>query len=146
MGLGMPEVLLILVIALIVFGPRKLPELGKSMGQAMAQFRRASDDFKRTWEQEVELDNIRKTSASGSAESDHGHNSTESNDPYNPYASDPYTNGSETAQLSEPGDNGVVSPAQSSSGQFQENAETVAEAADTSASSSAKSPDKKHWI
>src|ERR671936_5376 len=61
MNLGMSEVLLILVIALIVFGPRKLPELGKSLGQAMAQFRRASDDFKRSWEQEVELEKSRKS-------------------------------------------------------------------------------------
>ncbi len=53
MGLGMGEVILILVIALVVFGPRKLPELGKSLGQAMSQFRRASEDFNRTWEQEV---------------------------------------------------------------------------------------------
>ena len=68
MNLGMPEVLLILVIALIVFGPRKLPELGKSLGQAMAQFRRASDDFKRSWEQEVELEKTRK-SESPTAES-----------------------------------------------------------------------------
>ncbi|MBO0726016.1 MAG: twin-arginine translocase TatA/TatE family subunit, partial [Blastocatellia bacterium] len=37
--LGMPEIILILVVALVVFGPRKLPELGKSLGQAMAQFR-----------------------------------------------------------------------------------------------------------
>ena len=44
MGLGMGEVVLILVIALVVFGPRKLPELGKSLGQAMSQFRRASED------------------------------------------------------------------------------------------------------
>ena len=59
MNLGPSEILVILVIALIVFGPRKLPELGKSLGSAMAQFRRASDDFKRSWEQEVELEKSR---------------------------------------------------------------------------------------
>lgn len=75
MGLGMPEVVLILVIALIVFGPRKLPELGKSLGQAMNQFRRASDDFKRTWEQEVELD---KSRSSGSESSSYGYDSSDS--------------------------------------------------------------------
>ena len=61
MGLGMGEVVLILVIALVVFGPRKLPELGKSLGQAMSQFRRASEDFKRTWEQEVEIEKDRNS-------------------------------------------------------------------------------------
>ncbi len=61
MNLGMPEVILILVVALIIFGPRKLPELGKSLGQAIAQFRRASEDFKRSWEQEVELEKARQS-------------------------------------------------------------------------------------
>src|SRR5262245_55819743 len=82
MSLGMPEVVLILVIALIVFGPRKLPELGKSLGQAMAQFRRASDDFKRTWEQEVEYEKVRKDDT---ATTNYDHNSAESNHSYNPY-------------------------------------------------------------
>lgn len=58
-SLGMPEILTILVIALIVFGPRKLPELGKSLGKSLAQFRRASEDFKRQWEDEVDLDRRR---------------------------------------------------------------------------------------
>ena len=58
-NLGWTEILVILVIALIVFGPRKLPELGKSLGQSLAQFRKASDDFKRTWEQEVEIEKQR---------------------------------------------------------------------------------------
>lgn len=93
MGLGMPEVVLILVIALIVFGPRKLPELGKSLGQAMAQFRRASDDFKRTWEQEVELERVR-TSESTTAATSYDYNTT--NEPYDPYNS--YTSEPETAQ------------------------------------------------
>ncbi|HXG64268.1 MAG TPA: twin-arginine translocase TatA/TatE family subunit [Blastocatellia bacterium] len=58
-SLGWTEILIILVIALIIFGPRKLPELGKSLGQSLAQFRKASEDFKRTWEQEVEVEKQR---------------------------------------------------------------------------------------
>ncbi|MEW6125482.1 MAG: twin-arginine translocase TatA/TatE family subunit [Acidobacteriota bacterium] len=62
-SLGWPEILMILVVALIIFGPRKLPELGKTLGNALAQFRRASEDFKRTWEEEVETEK-RKLEAS----------------------------------------------------------------------------------
>ena len=58
-SLGMPEILIILVIALIIFGPRKLPELGKTLGQSLAHFRRASEDFKRQWEDEVEIERRR---------------------------------------------------------------------------------------
>jgi TatA/E family protein of Tat protein translocase len=56
--IGGTELLLILVIALIVFGPRKLPEIGKSMGRMMAEFRRASNEFKRTIEDEVEAEKV----------------------------------------------------------------------------------------
>ena len=59
-GLGGPEILLILVLALIVFGPRKLPEVGKSMGKMLAEFRKASNDFKRTIEEEVEAEKARE--------------------------------------------------------------------------------------
>ncbi len=58
-SLGMPEILVILVIALIIFGPRKLPELGKTLGKSLAQFRRASEDFKRQWEDEVLIERQR---------------------------------------------------------------------------------------
>jgi len=61
--LGGPEIFLILVIALIVFGPRKLPEIGKGVGRMLAEFRKASNDFKRTIEEEVEADKL-KTLAS----------------------------------------------------------------------------------
>ena len=44
-GLGIPELIVIFVIALVVFGPKKLPELGKSIGRAMAEFKKASEDF-----------------------------------------------------------------------------------------------------
>lgn len=57
--IGGPELLLILVIALIVFGPRQLPEIGKSLGRMLNEFRRASNDFKRTLEDEVEADKQR---------------------------------------------------------------------------------------
>jgi sec-independent protein translocase protein TatA len=59
--LGGPELFLILVVALIVFGPRKLPEIGKSLGKMMAEFRKASNEFKRTIETEVEADKIRES-------------------------------------------------------------------------------------
>ena len=57
--LGGPELFLILVVALIVFGPRKLPEIGKSLGKMMAEFRKASQEFQRTIETEVEADKLR---------------------------------------------------------------------------------------
>ncbi|MDQ2854991.1 MAG: twin-arginine translocase TatA/TatE family subunit, partial [Acidobacteriota bacterium] len=54
--LGTSEVLLILVVALIFFGPRKLPQISRQIGKSMAEFKRASEDFKRTWEREVSLE------------------------------------------------------------------------------------------
>jgi TatA/E family protein of Tat protein translocase len=57
--LGGPELLLILVLALIVFGPRKLPEVGRSMGKMLAEFRKASHEFQRTIEDEVEAEKAR---------------------------------------------------------------------------------------
>ncbi|QTA80720.1 Sec-independent protein translocase protein [Desulfonema limicola] len=57
-GMGMPEVLLILAIGLIVIGPKKLPELAKSLGRAMNEFKRATNEFKDT----LELDpDVKKT-------------------------------------------------------------------------------------
>ncbi len=45
-GIGMPELLIILVVALLVLGPRKLPEAARSLGRGMAEFRRASSDLR----------------------------------------------------------------------------------------------------
>ena len=58
-GLGFTELFFIFVLALIIFGPRKLPELGKTLGNALGQFKRASEDFKRQWEDEVEVEKRR---------------------------------------------------------------------------------------
>jgi TatA/E family protein of Tat protein translocase len=55
-SIGMPELIIIFVIALIIFGPRKLPELGKTLGKSLAEFRRASNDLRSTLEEEIRLD------------------------------------------------------------------------------------------
>ena len=58
--LGMPEIILIFVVALLLFGPRKMPQIGRSIGRALGEFRRASNEFKRTIEDEVAADDIRE--------------------------------------------------------------------------------------
>ena len=52
-GIGMPELIVIMVIALIVIGPQKLPELAKSLGKGLAEFKRATEDFKQNMDAEV---------------------------------------------------------------------------------------------
>ena len=74
-SLGMQEIIVIFILALIVFGPRKLPELGKTLGKGLAEFKKASNELKNTWEEEVRLDKekevvseILKDSSGGSKE------------------------------------------------------------------------------
>ena len=55
-SIGMPELIIIFVIALIIFGPRKLPELGKSLGKSLAEFKRASNELKSTLEEEIRVE------------------------------------------------------------------------------------------
>ena len=62
-SLGMQEIIVIFVLALIIFGPRKLPELGKSLGRGMAEFKKASNELKQTWEDEVRLEKERQDMA-----------------------------------------------------------------------------------
>jgi len=58
-SIGMPELIIIFVIALIIFGPRKLPELGRSLGKSLSEFKRASNELKSTLEEEIRLDEQR---------------------------------------------------------------------------------------
>ena len=52
--IGWPEMVVIFVVALVLFGPKKLPELGRNLGKALTQFRQASNDLKSTWEREMQ--------------------------------------------------------------------------------------------
>ena len=58
-SLGLPELVVIFVIALIVFGPRKLPELGRSLGKGIAEFKRATNELQDSLEQQIQLEEQR---------------------------------------------------------------------------------------
>jgi TatA/E family protein of Tat protein translocase len=67
-SVGMPELIIILVIALIIFGPRKLPELGRSLGKSIGEFRKASNELKSTLEEEIRLEEQKEQKAKMEAE------------------------------------------------------------------------------
>lgn len=58
-GIGMPELILILVIALIVIGPKKLPDLAKSLGRAMREFKKATSELKESMELDQEIKDVK---------------------------------------------------------------------------------------
>ena len=60
-GIGMPEMLVILALALIVIGPKKLPDLAKSLGRTMREFKKATSEFKETIQLEGELSEVKET-------------------------------------------------------------------------------------
>jgi len=68
-SIGTQEIIIIFIIALIVFGPRKLPELGKTIGKGLAEFKKASNELRQTWEEEVNLDKEKASINSSLSES-----------------------------------------------------------------------------
>jgi TatA/E family protein of Tat protein translocase len=64
----MPELIIILVIALIIFGPRKLPELGRSLGRSIGEFKKASNELRSTLEEEIRIEEQREQRKATSAE------------------------------------------------------------------------------
>jgi len=67
-SIGMPELIIILVIALIIFGPRKLPELGRSLGRSLGEFKKASNELRSTLEDEVRVEEQKEQRAKVDAE------------------------------------------------------------------------------
>lgn len=68
-GIGMPELILILAVALIVLGPKKLPEIARALGRGLAEFRRTADDMKREFQQvEEDLEEAAAQGTSGARE------------------------------------------------------------------------------
>ena len=66
-SIGMPELVIILVIALIIFGPRKLPELGRSLGKSINEFKKASNELRSTLEDEIRVEEQRDRVAATAA-------------------------------------------------------------------------------
>jgi len=66
-SIGMPELIIILVIALIIFGPRKLPELGRSLGKSINEFKKASNELRSTLEDEIQVEEQRDRAAAAAA-------------------------------------------------------------------------------
>jgi sec-independent protein translocase protein TatA len=62
-SIGMPELIIIFVIALIIFGPRKLPELGRSLGKSLAEFKKASNELRNTLEEEIRIEEQKDAAA-----------------------------------------------------------------------------------
>jgi TatA/E family protein of Tat protein translocase len=67
-SIGMPEMVIILVIALIIFGPRKLPELGRSLGKSIGEFKKASNELRSTLEEEIKVEERKEQQTKVAAE------------------------------------------------------------------------------
>ncbi len=58
-SIGLPEIIIILAVALLVFGPKKLPEVGRSIGKALREFRKTSDEIKEKIEEEIQVEEFK---------------------------------------------------------------------------------------
>ena len=84
-SIGFPELLLIFIVALLLFGPKKLPEIGKTLGRSMAEFKKATNDLKRTFEEEVEAVNREVEKPAAAPDKPADPSSEIPHDPYTPH-------------------------------------------------------------
>ena len=90
-SIGMPELIVIFVIALIIFGPRRLPELGRSLGKSINEFKKASNDLRNSLEEEIRLEEHKpQPAAAASAQTAHP---TPANDVEQPVPARPIDSG-----------------------------------------------------
>lgn len=88
-GIGMPELLLILALALIVIGPKKLPDIARALGRGLAEFRRATDDLKTSFQDETRTRDARDRQLKEGESKPAAEKAAQTATP-NPPASDPY--------------------------------------------------------
>jgi sec-independent protein translocase protein TatA len=77
----MPELIIIFMIALIIFGPRKLPELGRSLGKSLGEFKRASNELRNTLDEEIRIEEQRAAEPVKRAEATTTHSETDATEP-----------------------------------------------------------------
>lgn len=105
-SIGMPELIIILTLALIIFGPRKLPELGRSLGKSLGEFKRASNELRNTLDEEIRIEEERTTAQKAATPAKPAAPAPDSgySDPTaEPGYSDPATDPGYTAPATEPG-------------------------------------------
>ena len=66
-SIGMPELIIIFVIALVIFGPKKLPELGRSLGRSLSEFKKASNELRSTLEEEIRIEEQKEAAVKAQA-------------------------------------------------------------------------------